>query len=180
MQHLKLFNGFVSESHDANSSGDESLQIFYRILGFSEDRWFINGEDAPSEIIEELGEEEVNDDELQELIEFTAGGPGFTDVWLENNELISDAVRDGHSEEEIYDDNQRYFSEKRLELIKKIVNKITLDNVLFQKFLEIIRREGNPKIINVLKLEFPNLWEKIKPLLGNVSNEIEDLADAGF
>jgi hypothetical protein len=183
MKHIKPFNGFVSESQDVNPSDDgfeRYLQIFYRILGFSGDNWFTNGEDAPSEITEELEEEKVNDEELQELIEFTAGGPGFTDVWLENNELISDAVEEGHSEEEIYDDNQRYFSEKRLELINKIVNKIVIDNVLFQKFLEIIRKEGNPKIINVLKSEFPNLWEKIKPLLGNGSNEIEDLADSGF
>ena len=95
-------------------------------------------------------------------------------------ELISDAIRDGHSEEDIYEDNQRYFAEKRKELIDKIANKIELDGILLREMTEHIRNEGSTKIVNALKNGFPNLWTKIKPLLGFGSNEIENLTDLGF
>jgi hypothetical protein len=110
MKHIKVF-----EEHN---SGDS--EIFRRIWEYSKNKWFIDGDDPPSEVIGDLENEESSDTNLAELIELTSSGPGWTDVWIEENTLIRDAVREGHSRDEIDADNQRYFAEHRKELIDKL------------------------------------------------------------
>jgi hypothetical protein len=113
MKHIKIFEDYDSSSH----------AIFRKIWEYSRHKWFIDGNDPPSEVIEDLEDEGSSDTDLDELIELTSSGPGWTDVWLEENTLKSDAISDGHSEDEIDADNQRYFAEHRKKLIDELSRK---------------------------------------------------------
>ena len=81
MKHLQSFSGFLSESEEftsdsSNPTPSESEKYFSvlnRLIEISGDEWFINGDNAPDDIITELEDEYVNNEELCELIEFTAG-----------------------------------------------------------------------------------------------------------
>jgi len=95
--------------------------ILERIKQLSVEDWFKNGEDAPEEIIEELGWVEAEDEDLTELIELVVSGPGLTDVWLSRGVLIGDVFAWGDgleegeeiTEEEIYEDNKMFIAEER-------------------------------------------------------------------
>ena len=118
LKNLKTFENFRPDV----KTDDEILS---RIKEISQEDWWINGEDAPEDIIGEFSEVEktVNPD-LGELIELTIGGPGLTDVWLSKNELISDVLDDENppvSREEIDMDNKEWFAEKREELLAKLM-----------------------------------------------------------
>lgn len=114
MRYIKLFEEYNSDDSD----------IFKKIWQYSNDKWFIDGNDAPDDIIADLEDDienhESKNDDLMELIELTGGGPGYTDVWLSRNTLISDAMADGYTRDGIDADNQRYFAERRKELIDKL------------------------------------------------------------
>lgn len=113
MRHIKIFEEYNSDDSD----------IFKKIWKYSKDKWFINGNDAPDDIVYDLENQESKNDDLMELIELTGGGPGWTDIWLERNTLIRDAMDDeGYSRDAIDADNQRYFAERRKELIDKLLN----------------------------------------------------------
>jgi hypothetical protein len=95
--------------------------ILERIKQLSVEDWFKNGEDAPEDIIEELGWVEAEDEDLTELIELVVSGPGLTDVWLSRGVLIGDVFAWGDgleegeeiTEEEIYEDNKMFIAEER-------------------------------------------------------------------
>ncbi len=95
--------------------------ILERIKQLSVEDWFKNGEDAPEEIIEELGWVEAEDEDLTELIELVVSGPGLTDVWLSRGVLIGDVFAWGDgleegeeiTEDEIYEDNKMFIAEER-------------------------------------------------------------------
>lgn len=107
----------------------EDNQILARIKELSKEDWFKNGDDAPDDIIEEFEDIESDNEDLNYLIELTAGGPGLTDVWISRGVLIGDvfAYGDGLEDEEevteddIYEDNKIYFSEQRELLLIEII-----------------------------------------------------------
>ena len=99
----------------------EDKDILARIQQLSVEDWFKNGEDAPDDIIEELGYIETDNDDLAELIELTITGPGLTDVWLSRGVLIGDVFAWGDgleedeeiTEDEIYEDNKMFIADER-------------------------------------------------------------------
>lgn len=99
----------------------EDKDILERIKQLSAEDWFKNGEDAPDEIIEELGYIETDNDDLAELIEISITGPGLTDVWLSRGVLIGDVFAWGDgleegeeiTEDEIHEDNRMFIAEER-------------------------------------------------------------------
>jgi|LauGreDrversion4_2_1035121.scaffolds.fasta_scaffold205637_1 hypothetical protein len=107
----------------------EDKDILERIKQLSVEDWFNNGEDAPEEIIEELGFLEADNDDLAWLLELTITGPGLTDVWLSRGVLIGDVFRwyDGLdegeevTEDEIYEDNKMFIAERRATLLDEVV-----------------------------------------------------------
>ena len=107
----------------------EDNQILARIKELSNEDWFKNGEDAPDDIIEEFEDIESDNENLNYLIELTAGGPGLTDVWISRGVLIGDVfaygdgLEDGEevTEDDIYEDNKIYFSEQRELLLIEII-----------------------------------------------------------
>ena len=124
MKHLNNFEEFIFESIN---EGD--YLIFKKIWDLSKEDWFTNGDDAPSEIIDEFEGIETEDADLSELVELTAGGPGYTDVWLSNGILISDIDDDDEiSPEEVIEENRIYFADKRKKLIDKLANRYPIVN----------------------------------------------------
>jgi hypothetical protein len=107
----------------------EDNQILARIKELSKEDWFKNGDDAPDDIIEEFEDIESDNEDLNYLIELTAGGPGLTDVWISRGVLIGDVfaygdgLEDGEevTEDDIYEDNKIYFSEQRELLLIEII-----------------------------------------------------------
>jgi hypothetical protein len=107
----------------------EDNQILERIKELSKEDWFKNGDDAPDDIIEEFGNIESDNDDLNYLIELASGGPGLTDVWISRGVLIGDVfaygdgLEDGEevTEDDIYEDNKIYFSEQRELLLIEII-----------------------------------------------------------
>jgi hypothetical protein len=107
----------------------EDNQILARIKELSKEDWFKNGDDAPDDIIEEFEDIESDNEDLNYLIELTAGGPGLTDVWISRGVLIGDVFAYGDgleegeevTEDDIYDDNKIYFSEQRELLLIEII-----------------------------------------------------------
>ena len=107
----------------------EDNQILARIKELSKEDWFKNGDDAPDDIIEEFEDIESDIEDLNYLIELTAGGPGLTDVWISRGVLIGDVfaygdgLEDGEevTEDDIYEDNKIYFSEQRELLLIEII-----------------------------------------------------------
>ncbi len=107
----------------------EDNQILARIKELSNEDWFKNGDDAPDDIIEEFEDIESDNEDLNYLIELTAGGPGLTDVWISRGVLIGDVFAYGDgleegeevTEDDIYDDNKIYFSEQRELLLIEII-----------------------------------------------------------
>lgn len=103
--------------------------IIARIKELSNEDWFKNGDDAPDDIIEEFEDIESDNDDLNYLIELTAGGPGLTDVWISRGVLIGDVfaygdgLEDGEevTEDDIYEDNKIHFSEQRELLLMEII-----------------------------------------------------------
>lgn len=107
----------------------EDEQILARIKELSKEDWFINGEDAPEEIYEELSEESAYNEDLEYLLELTINGPGITDVWLSREVLIGDVFAHGDgldegeevTEEDIYEDNRMYIADRRATLVEEII-----------------------------------------------------------
>ena len=107
----------------------EDKDILARIKELSKEDWFINGEDAPEEVYEELYGIEAENDDLAYLLELTIGGPGLTDVWLSRGVLIGDVLAYGDgleegeevTEDEIYEDNQMYIADRRSSLVEEII-----------------------------------------------------------
>ena len=107
----------------------DNNQILARIKELSNEDWFKNGDDAPDDIIEEFEDIESDNEDLNYLIELTAGGPGLTDVWISRGVLIGDVfaygdgLEDGEevTEDDIYEDNKIYFSEQRELLLIEII-----------------------------------------------------------
>jgi hypothetical protein len=125
MKHIKLFENFGS----SKMFTPEENNIFYRILDLSKQQWFINGDDCPEEVFKEFNNisVDINNPDLLELAELTAGGPGYTDVDLMSGDLISD-LTSGYSRREIeeniipgIDENNRsFFEHERKRLIEQI------------------------------------------------------------
>jgi hypothetical protein len=107
----------------------EDQDILSRIKELSKEDWFINGDDAPEEIYEELKDESAYDDDLDHLLELTINGPGLTDVWLSRGVLIGDVFAHGDgleegeevTEEDIYEDNRMYIADRRATLVDEII-----------------------------------------------------------
>lgn len=104
-------------------------EILDRVKELSNEDWFKNGDDAPDDIIEEFEDIESDNEDLNHLIELTAGGPGLTDVWISRGVLIGDVFAYGDgleygeevTEDDIYEDNKIYFSEQRERLLLDII-----------------------------------------------------------
>ncbi len=107
----------------------EDNQILERIKELSKEDWFNNGDDAPDDIIEEFEDIKSDNDDLNYLIDLTAGGPGLTDVWISRGVLIGDVfaygdgLEDGEevTEDDIYEDNKIHFSEQRELLLIEMI-----------------------------------------------------------
>ena len=107
----------------------EDKDILARIKELSKEDWFINGDDAPEEIYDELKDESAYDDDLDYLLELTINGPGSTDVWLSRGVLIGDVFAYGDgleegeevTEDDIYEDNRMYIADLRSSLIDEII-----------------------------------------------------------
>lgn len=93
--------------------------IFDRVKSISTEEWFINGQDCPHEVLEELEDSVIENSDLQELIYLTTSGPDSTDMHIESGELLSEMVYQGFTEEELYESNRQTFMELRAEFLQK-------------------------------------------------------------
>jgi hypothetical protein len=99
------------------------IEILKRIEEITQESWWSEGLDALPEIINEFEEVKAESGSLNDLIEVSMSGPGFTDVWLPHNLLISDVLGGREpldkipTPEEIYDDNIEFFAAIRKELL---------------------------------------------------------------
>ena len=153
MKYIKLF-----ESFSANSDAD----AIKKIMEVSNEPWFINGDDAPEEFIDSLDNFESDDEEIQNAVEICTGGPGYTDIWLENDELISDAMSEDPelTEEEIDKSNRKWFSRERAKVINFIQNEFLSPNNITE------RASKDPKILNFIEKLDPELYRKVLKDLG--------------
>ena len=107
---------------------EEELDIIFKILHLSEkESWFSNGDDCTEDLIEDPIIYEGNE-VIENAITWASGGPGYTDVWLKEKELISDITPDVESEEEreefyaqIEEDNRQSFKEERAKSIEQLL-----------------------------------------------------------
>ncbi len=126
MKHITPYLIFESSFDKFN---EEDLVIFYKIKALSGESWFIEGDDPPEDLLDELDEfaETLNTD-LSILVDLTKEGPGYTDVWLNRGVLIGDAIEHGDglspgeevTEDDIWEENREYFKEERAEAIQNI------------------------------------------------------------
>jgi len=126
MKHVTPYTVFESEFDKFNK---EDLIIFYKIKALSGESWFIEGDDPPEDLLDELDEfaETLNTD-LSILVDLTKEGPGYTDVWLNRGVLIGDAIEHGDglspgeevTEDDIWEENREYFKEERAEAMEAI------------------------------------------------------------
>lgn len=107
---------------------EEELDIIFRILHISKEPWFIKGDDCTEDLIEDPIIYEGNE-VIENAITWASGGPGYTDVWLKERELISDITPEVETEEEreefyaqIERDNKKSFKEERRKSIKELLN----------------------------------------------------------
>ena len=123
MKHVKSYLIFESLSKE------EDLITFYKIKAISGEDWFINGDDPPEEVVDEFSDVHTDDSDLDTLIEFTTGGPGTTDVWINRGVLIADVIAYGDgllspdeevTEDDIEEENRESFSEMRKEALMDI------------------------------------------------------------
>lgn len=117
MKHIKLFENFDTDQMAINKA-----------LSAANEEWFITGEDAPDEFRQGLEQFESDDEELSELIQLCMEGPGYTDMWIERGELISDVLEEDPdvSEEDIYDSNKEWFANERATAIEKLKGRFNI------------------------------------------------------
>jgi hypothetical protein len=113
MKHIKLFESFLS---------DQDKEAVEMILAVSNEPWFMDGDDAPSGFVDSLEGMQIKNPEILNAIEVCASGPGYTDVWIERNELIADVLSEEPdvTEEEIEDSNRNWFAEERAYLVRNL------------------------------------------------------------
>jgi hypothetical protein len=108
---------------------NSDLIIFYKIKVLSGERWFIEGDDPPEDLLDELDEfSETSNTDLSILVDLIKEGPGYTDVWLNRGVLIGDAIEHGDglspgeevTEDDIWEENREYFKEERAEAMRNI------------------------------------------------------------
>jgi len=116
LNHIQLFEQFTSEL------SEQDKDAVNKIMSVSNQSWFTDGEDAPEEFSEYFENFETENTEIEYAVEICTGGPGFTDVWLERNELISDIMREEPdiTEEEIEDSNRNWFASERAIIINNL------------------------------------------------------------
>lgn len=119
MKHIILF-----ENYESKKMSDR--EILDRLSDLSGEKWYLEGEDPPLEVMDELGDVQSDDPEIQALLDISTLGPGHTDVWISRNELISaiDLEEEGITEDDIYEDNKREIAKLR---------KNELPNLLWKK-----------------------------------------------
>lgn len=95
-------------------------EILQSILEVSEEKWFQEGLDCENEVLlAKLEECEASEPALQELVHLVLQGPGTTDLHMPSGFPISELLEEGHSEEEIYDENVAEFAEQRMYYLQK-------------------------------------------------------------
>ena len=116
LNHIQLFEQFTSEL------SEQDKDAVNKIMSVSNQSWFTDGGDAPEEFSEYFENFETENTEIEYAVEICTGGPGFTDVWLERNELISDIMREEPdiTEEEIEDSNRNWFASERAIIINNL------------------------------------------------------------
>jgi hypothetical protein len=130
---------------------EEELDIIFKILHLSKQPWFSNGDDCTEDLIEDPILYEGND-VIENAITWASGGPGYTDVWIKEGELISDITPDVESEEEreefyaqIGEDNRESFKEKRaksiVELLEILPGLFKVPGVKPSRMYEIIKEK---------------------------------------
>ena len=130
----------------------EEANIIIRILSLRFEPWFIDGEDCPEDIREEILEFEEDikryqgfSDVTREGLEWAAGGPGYTDMWIKEGLLIGD-IRTKAQAEQIERDNIQSFKDERTESIIKLRNILPalfkIPGVSLERILEILKERG--------------------------------------
>lgn len=159
MKHIKLFENF---------NNDKDNEILIQIISLFNELWFLNGEDAPEDdfiaSIRDFGTETDNQF-LIDAIELVTGGPGYSDVWIDQNILISE-LDDDVDMEEIRESNRRWFESERKELAEKCLKMLDLEALkrsnplLFAKAIEVLETiPGNYKVTKKYRDENPDLFK---------------------
>lgn len=123
MIHVKIFENFLD---------NEQIDVMLKILPVINEPWFIKGEDAPDEFIEEFSDLTVEDSILQSMIDISTSGPGLTDVWIERGELIYDVLEEPSvdvTEEEIEDSNRKWFVTARKDIKSHVLSTISPEEI---------------------------------------------------
>lgn len=117
MKHIKLFENFETDQVAID-----------KVLSAANEEWFINGEDAPDEFRTGFENFQSEDEELSNLIQLCMEGPGYTDMWIEQGELISDILEEDPdvSEEDIYDSNKEWFAAERQKALGQLSGRFNI------------------------------------------------------
>jgi hypothetical protein len=175
MKYIKLFESFLER---------EDVLVMMKILPVINDEWFIEGEDPPQEFIDQFNGLDIKDPLLQHMIETCTSGPGYTDIWIETGELISDVIdRNDVSADVGYieNSNKEWFSEERKEIKQQILSTIT-PNEINKK----IKDSPEETVVWLKKVwKFPEFSEIRKKIIipERLKKELEtvsDLDDLGF
>ena len=108
MKYIQLFESF------SNNDGE----VIKAILSVSDEDWFKTGDDPPESLVDKFDDYKSDNRNIEHAIKVTFGGPGYTDLWVEFNELISDVLDENPdmTEEDIQDSNQQWFETERAKL----------------------------------------------------------------
>lgn len=158
MRHIKLFENF---------DNDKDNEILIQLISVFNDPWFLNGEDAPGDdfiaSIRDLGNE-TNNQFLIDAIELVTGGPGYSDVWIDQNILISEL--DEEDLEDVEESNRLWFKRERNDLAEKCLKMLDLESlkksnpILFTKAIEVLESlPGNSEMTKKYREENPDLFK---------------------
>ncbi len=108
MKYIQLF-----ESFDNNDG-----EVIKAILSVVDEDWFKTGDDSPESLVDKFDNYHSDNPNINHAIKVTFSGPGYTDLWVEFNELISDVLDENPdmTEEDIQDSNQQWFEAERAKL----------------------------------------------------------------
>ncbi len=121
------------------------IKVIYLLFSVQNEDWVVNGEDPDDEFAEKISdlERHVSFNDLVPFMELFYGGPGFSDVWLDRGELISDVLEeDPDLEDEINEDNRLWFMRLRKNAYEALGVFQVIPGISMDRLIPVMRKSG--------------------------------------